>query len=89
MSSEPHHLHPAAMLIAAIKTIRRSLSAFVIPGVALLASRGFSLRTVALFLLAVALFGYGSVIAPARAELMYQPTVQSNTANASLNILEK
>jgi uncharacterized protein YfaS (alpha-2-macroglobulin family) len=28
-------------------------------------------------------------IAPARAELMYQPTVQSNTGNARLNILDK
>src|SRR5918992_336560 len=51
MSSEMRHLHPAAMLIAAIKTIRRSLSAFVIPGVALLASRGFSLRTITFVLL--------------------------------------
>ena len=51
MSSEPHHLHPAAMLIAAIKSIRRSLSAFVIPGIAFLASRGFSGRTFVLILL--------------------------------------
>ena len=51
MSSELRHLHPAAMLIAAIKTIRRSLSAFVIPGVALIASRGFSLRTITFVLL--------------------------------------
>ena len=52
MSSEPRHLHPAAMLIAAIKTIRRSLSAFVIPGVAFLMSRGFDAGTIALVLLA-------------------------------------
>jgi putative membrane protein len=51
MSSEPRHLHPAAMLIAALRSIRRSLSAFVIPGVAFLASRGFSMQTIALILL--------------------------------------
>jgi Large extracellular alpha-helical protein len=28
-------------------------------------------------------------VAPARAELMYQPTVQANTANMKLNILDK
>jgi uncharacterized protein YfaS (alpha-2-macroglobulin family) len=28
-------------------------------------------------------------VAPARAELMYQPTVQSNTGNARLRILDK
>jgi putative membrane protein len=61
MNSEPHHLHPAAMLIDAIRTIRRWVSAFVIPGIALLASRGFSTQTIALVLLgalvAVALAG--------------------------------
>ncbi|HKH10164.1 MAG TPA: PH domain-containing protein [Rubrobacter sp.] len=51
MSSEPSHLHPAAMLIDAIRTIRRSLSAFVIPGIAFLASQGFSVRTIVLILL--------------------------------------
>lgn len=51
MSSEPSHLHPAAMLIDAIKTIRRSLSAFVIPGIVFLASRGFDPGTIALVLL--------------------------------------
>ena len=53
MSSEPRHLHPAAMLIDAIKSVRRSVSAFVIPGIALLASRGFSVRTIVLILLGV------------------------------------
>ena len=48
MNSEPRHLHPAAMLIAAIKTIRRWVSAFVVPGIALLASSGLSARTIAL-----------------------------------------
>jgi putative membrane protein len=51
MSSEPRHLHPAAMLIDAIKTVRRSLSAFVIPGIAFLMSRGFDAGTIALVLL--------------------------------------
>ena len=51
MSSEPRHLHPAAMLLDAIKSIRRSLSAFVIPGIAFLASQGFSGRTFVLILL--------------------------------------
>ena len=50
MSSEPRHLHPAAMLIAAIKTVRRSLSAFVIPGIAFLMSRGFDAQTIVLVL---------------------------------------
>ncbi len=50
MSSEPCHLHPAAMLIDAIKTVRRSLSAFVIPGIAFLMSRGFDAQTIVLVL---------------------------------------
>ena len=50
MSSEPRHLHPAAMLIDAIKTVRRSLSAFVIPGIAFLMSRGFDAQTIVLVL---------------------------------------
>jgi putative membrane protein len=40
------------MIIAAIKTIRRSLSAFVIPGVAFLMSRGFDAGTIAFVLFA-------------------------------------
>jgi putative membrane protein len=51
MSSETRHLHPAAMLIDAIKTVRRSLSAFVIPGIVFLMSRGFDPGTIALVLL--------------------------------------
>src|SRR5918998_507821 len=54
MSSEARHLHPAAMLIEAARTIRRWVSAFVIPGVALLASRGFDARTIALIVLGAA-----------------------------------
>ena len=52
MSSE-RHLHPVAMLIGAVSTLRRWISGLVIPGIVLLMSQGFSLRTVALFLVAV------------------------------------
>src|ERR687890_85814 len=52
MSSE-RHLHPVAMLIGAIATLRRWISGLIFPGIVLLMSQGFSLRTVALFLLAV------------------------------------
>jgi putative membrane protein len=62
MSSELRHLHPAAMLIDAIKTIRRWVSAFVIPGIAVLASRGFSMQTLAFILL-------GALVAAAFAAL--------------------
>lgn len=48
MSSEERRLHPVAMLIGAIRTIRRWVGAFVIPGVAFLVSQGFSLGTLAL-----------------------------------------
>src|SRR5918998_5853065 len=50
MSSEKR-LHPAAMLVGAIKTLRRWVSGLVFPGVVLLVSQGFSLWTVTLFLL--------------------------------------
>jgi putative membrane protein len=50
MSSEKH-LHPAAMLVGAIKTLRRWVSGLVFPGIVLLVSQGFSLWTVTLFLL--------------------------------------
>src|SRR5919107_940964 len=50
MSSEKH-LHPAAMLVGAIRTLRRWISGLVFPGVVLLVSQGFSLWTVTLFLL--------------------------------------
>src|SRR5918911_835882 len=55
MSSE-RHLHPVAMLIGAVGTLRHWISGLVFPGVALLMSQGFSLRTVALFLLVVFVF---------------------------------
>ena len=55
MSSE-RHLHPVAMLIGAVSTLRRWIGGLVFPGIVLLMSQGFSLRTVALFLLAVLVF---------------------------------
>jgi len=48
MSSEERRLHPVAMLIGAIKTIRRWVGASIFPGVAFLVSQGFSLWTLAL-----------------------------------------
>ena len=48
MSSEVHRLHPAAMLIAAIKTIRRWIGAAAIPGVAALAGGGWQMTTLIL-----------------------------------------
>src|ERR687889_890928 len=55
MSSE-RHLHPVAMIIGAVSTLRRWISGLVFPGIVLLMSQGFSLRTVSLFLLAVIVF---------------------------------
>jgi putative membrane protein len=55
MSSE-RHPHPVAMLIGAVSTLRRWIGGLVFPGIVLLMSQGFSLRTVALFLLAVLVF---------------------------------
>src|SRR5829696_2772092 len=64
MSSEKR-LHPVAMLVGAISTLRRWISGLVLPGVVLLVSQGFSLWTVTLFLLGLivvaalaALWGY-------------------------------
>src|SRR5918999_4030050 len=50
MNSEKR-LHPVAMLVGAIKTLRRWISGLVFPGVVLLVSQGFSPLTVTLFLL--------------------------------------
>jgi putative membrane protein len=50
MSSEKH-LHPAAMIVGGIKTLRRWISGLVFPGIFLLVSQGFSLWTVTLLLL--------------------------------------
>ena len=48
MSSEVHRLHPAAMLIGAIKTVRRWIGAAAIPGVAALAGGGWQMMTLIL-----------------------------------------
>src|SRR5215210_555462 len=56
MSSE-RYLHPVAMLIGAIGTLRRWIGGLVFPGIVLLMSQGFSLRTVALFLVGVLIAG--------------------------------
>ena len=50
MNSDAHRLHPVAMLIGALRTIRQWVSAFVIPGIAFLASRGFDTLTITLLL---------------------------------------
>ncbi len=52
MNSEKH-LHPVAMLIGAIKTVRRWVSALVFPGIAFLVSQGFSVWTITLFVLGI------------------------------------
>ena len=44
------------MLIGAVSTLRRWIGGLVFPGIVLLMSQGFSLRTVALFLLAIIVF---------------------------------
>src|SRR4028118_1454822 len=57
MSSEAEpllRLHPAAMVIGALGTIRRSVSASVRPGVVFLFSQGLSPRTIALVLAGLA-----------------------------------
>src|ERR687894_38009 len=56
MSSEESallRLHPAAMVIGALGTIRRSISATIIPGAVFLFSQGFSPWTIALVLAGV------------------------------------
>src|ERR671916_1322844 len=50
MSSEKH-LHPAAMIVGGIRTLRRWVSGLVFPGIVLLVSQGFNLWTMTLFLL--------------------------------------
>src|SRR5215216_1431841 len=52
MSSEKR-LHPLAMLVGAIETLRRWISGLVFPGVILLVSQGFSLWTMTLFLFGI------------------------------------
>jgi putative membrane protein len=60
MSSEVHYLHPAAMLIAAIKTVRRWIGAAAIPGVAALAGGGWQMIT--LILVGVLVIVVGSAL---------------------------
>jgi putative membrane protein len=45
MSSEVHRLHPAAMLIGALKTVRRWIGAAAIPAVAAIAGGGWQMMT--------------------------------------------
>src|SRR5918997_431509 len=49
-AGQPLRPHPAAMLIAALGTIRRSISATIVPGVVFLFSQGLSPWTIALVL---------------------------------------
>jgi putative membrane protein len=52
MSSD-RRLHPVAMLVGAIKTVRRWLGGLVFPGIALLVSQGFRLSTLIIFLFGI------------------------------------
>jgi putative membrane protein len=73
------HLHPVAMLIGAVGTLRRWISGLVFPGVALLMSQGFSLRTVALFLLVVFVF---AALAALWGFLSWRATTYAVTGNS-------
>ena len=78
MRSE-EHLHPVAMLIGAIKTTRRWVSALVFPGIAFLVSQGLSLWTLTLFL-------FGLIVVAALAALWgflsWRATTYTVTGNA-------
>lgn len=78
MNSEKR-LHPVAMLIGAIKTIRRWIGGLVFPGIALLVSQGFSLRTMALFLLGILVV---SVLAALWGFLSWRATTYAVTDNS-------
>ncbi len=78
MSSE-RHLHPVAMLIGAVTTIRRWISGLVLPGIALLVSQGFSLRTLTLFLLGILVV---AVLAALWGFLAWRATTYEITANS-------
>jgi putative membrane protein len=78
MSSE-RHLHPVAMLIGAVSTLRRWIGGLVFPGIVLLMSQGFSLRTVALFLIAVLFAG---VLAALWGFLSWRATTYAVTGNS-------
>src|ERR671913_34489 len=78
MSSE-RHLHPVAMLIGAVSTLRRWIGGLVFPGIVLLMSQGFSLRTVALFLLAIFVF---AALAALWGVLSWRATTYAVTGNS-------
>ena len=78
MSSEKH-LHPVAMLIGAVGTLRRWIRGLVFPGIVLLMSQGFSLRTVVLFLIGVLVVG---ALAALWGFLSWRATTYTVTANS-------
>ena len=78
MNSE-RHLHPVAMLVGAIKTLRRWVSGLVLPGVVLLMSQGFSLWTVTLFLLSILVV---SALAALWGFLSWRATTYAVTVNS-------
>jgi putative membrane protein len=78
MSSE-QRLHPVAMLVGAIKTLRRWVSGLVFPGVVLLVSQGFSLWTVTLFLLGLIVV---AVLAALWGFLSWRATTYTVTGNS-------
>ncbi len=57
-----HRLHPAAMLLEGLSTIRRWVSAFIFPGIVFLVSRGFSTRTIVLLFLGVLVVAAAAVV---------------------------
>src|SRR5215208_6872029 len=78
MSSEKR-LHPVAMLVGAIRTLRRWVSGLVFPGVVLLVSQGFSLWTVTLFLLGLLVV---AALAALWGFLSWRATIYTVTGNS-------
>src|SRR5215211_4522201 len=78
MSSEKH-LHPVAMLVGAIKSVRRWGSGLLFPGIVLLLSQGFSLRMVVLFLLVILV---GAALAALWGFLSWRATTYAVTDNS-------
>src|ERR687884_1163592 len=78
MNSEKR-LHPVAMLLGAIRTLRRWISGLVFPGVVLLVSQGFSLWTVTLFLLGLIVV---AALAALWGFLSWRATTYTVTANS-------
>lgn len=58
----PHRLHPAAMIITALKSARQFASAALIPGLAALFSGGFGVLTVLLVILGVVVLLAGAAV---------------------------